>query len=1090
MADSGDMAGEDGGAGPAAKHGRRWDVALSFAGAQREYVGQVAAALKARGLRCFYDADEQVRLWGTHLAEELPRIYGQESAAVVVFISAEYAGEWTRLERRAALARAVTEAGVCVLPARFDDSELPGLLPDVVTVDLRRHTPVQFAGLIAEKVAGLAGSSPGGPQDGTGPVAVGRLLGEVSDPFALEVHRLVQPEDASAELPELPPYVLREHDQMLTGVVRAAAGGRSGIAVLVGGSSTGKTRANWEALSLLREEPVPWRLWHPIDPSHPDAALREMPGIGPRTVVWLNEAQFYLQVADSGLGEQVAAGLRELLRDPRRAPVLVLATLWPQYWDELTTHPPGDADPHAQARELLAGHDIPVPAAFTPAQVGQLAGSADARLALAARLAAEGEVIQFLAGAPELLARYRYASPGARALLHAAMDARRMEMRPALPWAFLKAAASGYLTDSEWDQLPEDWIEQALADAAVSSKGVRGPLTRIRPRPAGRDTGSADLSAIPNREAEYRLADFLDQAGRGDRRGQIPPASFWAAAKWADPGDFVALGQAAQARGLYRDAAQLYKNAVAHGDPYSASDLLYVLEDLHPDDRRPANWVVTHVAVHDPAPVSWLFPPLSRVGTEEDAITLADCAAEHASLNDPGAVAQLLKELQEVGATEQIAKLLDRDPAAQAAIDNVYDVIELVDALIKAGSQPQAHLLVYRATTCLALDEPLPVARLLENLHRRNAEEHANNLLNRDPAAHADLDNMHDVAQLLQALKNLSAEDQVTTLAGRAAAAVSLRNARDLTVLISALRTVGAAQQLTALLDRDPAAHTDLDDPWGVSSLLESLRGASAAQQVAKLLDRGIAAHVTFRNTGLTGATRGVAKLLGALRGTAADEQVTMLADRAAAAVPLRNPIDVHVLLDELRKTGQAAKLLNRNPATLNDPQSVAILLEVLLENGGTLEQITALADHAAVVSVDEPAEVAWLLHALQRAGARAQAAALANRAAVSVSLDNPSRVAELVNTMRETGANKQLDTLLKRNPAAHVSLANSYRASRLLERLQEVGAHEQASVLTNRLPGEGGFDVWLAEGHQERFRFGREADGSPTAPWGWEDLD
>jgi hypothetical protein len=42
---------------------------------------------------------------------------------VVVFISADYAdGEWTRLERRAALARAVAEAGVYVLPARFDDS--------------------------------------------------------------------------------------------------------------------------------------------------------------------------------------------------------------------------------------------------------------------------------------------------------------------------------------------------------------------------------------------------------------------------------------------------------------------------------------------------------------------------------------------------------------------------------------------------------------------------------------------------------------------------------------------------------------------------------------------------------------------------------------------------------------------------------------------------------------------------------------------------------------------------------------------------------------------------------------------------------
>jgi len=116
-------------------------VALSFAGAQRTYVGQVAAALKARGVRCFYDADEQVRLWGENLAEELPRIYSHESAAVVVFISADYAGQpWTRLERRAAFSRAVIEARVYVLPARFDDSELPGLLPDVVTVDLRRYT--------------------------------------------------------------------------------------------------------------------------------------------------------------------------------------------------------------------------------------------------------------------------------------------------------------------------------------------------------------------------------------------------------------------------------------------------------------------------------------------------------------------------------------------------------------------------------------------------------------------------------------------------------------------------------------------------------------------------------------------------------------------------------------------------------------------------------------------------------------------------------------------------------------------------------------------------------------------------------------
>ncbi len=148
----------------------RWDVALSFAGAQRDYVGQVAEALKARGVRCFYDADEQIELWGRYLAEELPAIYGEQAAAVVVFVSAEYvARDWTRLERRAALARAVGERREYVLPARFDETPLPGLLSDMVTVDLRGRTPQQFAAMIAAKLATIAIAVPdGGPGEPNG----------------------------------------------------------------------------------------------------------------------------------------------------------------------------------------------------------------------------------------------------------------------------------------------------------------------------------------------------------------------------------------------------------------------------------------------------------------------------------------------------------------------------------------------------------------------------------------------------------------------------------------------------------------------------------------------------------------------------------------------------------------------------------------------------------------------------------------------------------------------------------------------------------------------------------------------------------
>ena len=139
----------------------------------------------------------------------------------------------------------------------------------------------------------------------------GRLLAEVTDPFALEVHRPVQPGGRRPGLPVLPPYVAREHDRELAGVVRAAAEGASGIAVLVGGSSTGKTRACWEALGLLRKAPQPWRLWHPIDPSRPEAALRELGSVGPRTVVWLNRGAVLPRRPDrraGGTGRRRAAG--------------------------------------------------------------------------------------------------------------------------------------------------------------------------------------------------------------------------------------------------------------------------------------------------------------------------------------------------------------------------------------------------------------------------------------------------------------------------------------------------------------------------------------------------------------------------------------------------------------------------------------------------------------------------------------------------------------------------------------------------------------------------------------------------------------
>ena len=264
------MAGADGGAGPGAGPGWRWDVALSFAGAQRDYVEQVAQALKARGVRCFYDADEQIELWGKYLAEELPAIYGEQAAAVVVFVSAEYAArDWTRLERRAALDRAVRERREYVLPARFDDTPLPGLLSDMVAVDLRGRTPQQFAAMIAGKLAALgiiapaAGDAGGPARDAGAARPAGAVRAGEADLRRLGVHAAISVPGVPDEVP--PEYVPRDADAAESGVRAkvAAAAERGGFVLLVGGSSVGKTRCAAEAVKALLPD---WWLVHPAGP--------------------------------------------------------------------------------------------------------------------------------------------------------------------------------------------------------------------------------------------------------------------------------------------------------------------------------------------------------------------------------------------------------------------------------------------------------------------------------------------------------------------------------------------------------------------------------------------------------------------------------------------------------------------------------------------------------------------------------------------------------------------------------------------------------------------------------------------------------
>ena len=74
----------------------------------------------------------------------------------IIFISAEYAAKvWTNHERMSAQARAFNERKEYILPARFDDTRIPGLLDTVGYIDLSNTSPSQLSDLAAQKLGKL-----------------------------------------------------------------------------------------------------------------------------------------------------------------------------------------------------------------------------------------------------------------------------------------------------------------------------------------------------------------------------------------------------------------------------------------------------------------------------------------------------------------------------------------------------------------------------------------------------------------------------------------------------------------------------------------------------------------------------------------------------------------------------------------------------------------------------------------------------------------------------------------------------------------------------------------------------------------------
>ena len=283
-----------------------------------------------------------------------------------------------------------------------------------------------------------------------------------AEPRQLGVHAAIHADSAPGELPV---YVLRDIDARLRATLNAETQ-RGCFVLLVGGSSVGKTRTMYEAvLNVLPD----WWLVHP-DPDASDTLRPLAAAPAPRTVVWLDELQRYLR---SGL---TAGSIRSLLRDG----TVLAATMWPdEYSTRIVPRQPGLDDAHASDRELLelamvldlAGELT----AAEQARARELAPS-DARLQ-AALATSDAGMTQVLAAGPQLVRWWEQAPPYVRAVITAAVDARRLGATSPLPAGLLAEAAPGYLTVAQRATAPDDWLQHALDYAATPLHGAASALT-------------------------------------------------------------------------------------------------------------------------------------------------------------------------------------------------------------------------------------------------------------------------------------------------------------------------------------------------------------------------------------------------------------------------------------------------------------------------------------------------------------------------------------------------------------------------------------------------------------------------------------
>lgn len=131
-----------------------YEIAVSFAGEDREFVEQVVVALVRSGIKVFYDRFEQHDLLGRDLGCFLDQIYQHSAQFVAIFISKSYVEKaWTKHEFSSALAAKIFGREDYILPILLDNIILDGLPPTIGYISGQGVDPEFIAEILKKKIS-------------------------------------------------------------------------------------------------------------------------------------------------------------------------------------------------------------------------------------------------------------------------------------------------------------------------------------------------------------------------------------------------------------------------------------------------------------------------------------------------------------------------------------------------------------------------------------------------------------------------------------------------------------------------------------------------------------------------------------------------------------------------------------------------------------------------------------------------------------------------------------------------------------------------------------------------------------------------